>query len=79
MCIRDRRELAAVVLATSFFFMLFILGSGFGIAVLGMVASAVGRPHEGQGQRDTRVGLWLSSLFGPVYYIQLTLPTRRPV
>ena len=31
-------ELAAVVLGTSFFFMFFILGSGFGIAVMGMVA-----------------------------------------
>jgi multidrug resistance protein, MATE family len=58
------RELAAVVLATSFFFMLFILGSGFGIAVMGMVASAVGRQDEVQVRRDTRMGLWLSILYG---------------
>ena len=58
------RELAAVVLATSFFFMLFILGSGFGIAVMGMVASAVGRQDEVQVRRNTRMGLWLSILYG---------------
>ncbi|HQY45062.1 MAG TPA: MATE family efflux transporter [Paracoccaceae bacterium] len=62
-------ELAAVVLGTSFFFVLFILGSGFGIAVMGMVASALGRGDETQVRRETRMGLWLSIL-----YSLLTLP-----
>lgn len=62
-------ELAAVVLGTSFFFVLFILGSGFGIAVMGMVASALGRGDETQVRRETRMGLWLSILFS-----LLTLP-----
>ena len=57
-------ELAAVVLGTSFFFMFFILGSGFGIAVMGMVASAMGRGDETQVRRETRMGLWLSILYG---------------
>ncbi|MGB5872029.1 MAG: MATE family efflux transporter, partial [Albidovulum sp.] len=57
-------ELAAVVLAASFFFVLFILGSGFGIAVMGMIASALGRDDEVQVRRDARMGLWLSILFG---------------
>jgi MATE family multidrug resistance protein len=61
--------LAAVVLGTSFFFMFFILGSGFGIAVMGMVASALGRGDETQVRRETRMGLWLSIL-----YSLLTLP-----
>ena len=39
---------ASVVLGTSYFFVLFILGSGFGIAVMGMVASALGRGDETQ-------------------------------
>lgn len=58
------KELAAVVLGTSFFFTFFILGSGFGIAVMGMVASALGRGDEVQVRRETRMGLWLSILYG---------------
>jgi MATE family multidrug resistance protein len=56
--------LAAVVLAASYFFFLFILGSGFGIAVMGMVAASLGRGDDTQVRRDTRMGLWLSILFG---------------
>ncbi|MCX7888720.1 MAG: MATE family efflux transporter [Rhodobacteraceae bacterium] len=59
-------ELAALVLAGSFFFFLFILGSGYGIAVMGMVASSLGRGDEVQVRRETRMGLWLSILFGLV-------------
>lgn len=61
--------LGAVVLGASSFFVLFILGSGFGIAVMGMVASALGRGDEAQVRRETRMGLWLSIL-----YSLLTLP-----
>ncbi len=64
--------LAAVVLATSFFFVLFILGSGFGLAVMGMVASALGRGDEAQVRRDARMGLWLSLIYSlavlPVFW-----------
>lgn len=55
--------LAAVVLGSHYFFVLFILGSGFGIAVMGMVASALGRGDETQVRRETRMGLWLSIFF----------------
>lgn len=61
--------LAAVVLGTSMFFVVFILGSGFGISVMGMVASALGRGDETQVRRETRMGLWLSIL-----YSLLTVP-----
>lgn len=57
-------ELAAAVLATSYFFVLFIFGSGFAIGVMGMVAASLGRGDETQVRRDTRMGLWLSILFG---------------
>ncbi|WP_415184911.1 MATE family efflux transporter, partial [Phaeovulum sp.] len=57
-------ELAAVVLGASGFFIVFILGSGFGIGVMGMVASALGRGDEAQVRRDTRMGLWLSIFYG---------------
>lgn len=57
-------ELAAVVLATSTFFVVFILGSGFAQAIMPMVAQALGRGDETQVRRDTRMGLWLSIGFG---------------
>ncbi|MDD8022923.1 MAG: MATE family efflux transporter [Paracoccaceae bacterium] len=57
-------ELAAVVLGSSYFFILFILGSGFSYAVMGMVAQALGAGEEAQVRRDARMGLWLSILFG---------------
>lgn len=62
------KELAAVVLAASSFFILFILGAGFAQAVMPMVASALGRGDETQVRRDTRMGLWLSILFGVAVY-----------
>ncbi len=58
--------LAAVVLGATSFFILFILGSGFAIAVMPMVAAALGRGDEAQVRRDTRMGLWLSIAYGLV-------------
>ncbi len=61
-------ELASVVLGASAFFIVFILGSGFGQAVMPMVAQALGRGDEVQVRRDTRMGLWLSIGFGMLCY-----------
>ena len=61
-------ELAAVVIASSSFFVIFILGAGFAQAVMPMVASAIGRGDEVQVRRDTRMGLWLSIAFGVLTY-----------
>ncbi|SPH17042.1 Multidrug resistance protein NorM [Defluviimonas aquaemixtae] len=58
--------LASVVLGASTFFILFILGAGYSIAVAGMVASALGRGDETQVRRDTRMTMWHSILFGVV-------------
>lgn len=60
--------LAAVVLGSSSFFILFIVGSGFAMAVMPMVAVALGREDETQVRRDTRMGLWLSLGFGVAIY-----------
>jgi multidrug resistance protein, MATE family len=57
-------ELAAVVLASSAFVFLFILGSGVGIGLMGMLSGSLGRGDEVQVRRDTRMGLWLSVAFG---------------
>lgn len=56
-------ELAAVTLASSYFFMLFLTGAGFGLAVMPMVAAAVAAGDETSARRATRMGLWLSLLY----------------
>lgn len=56
--------LAAEVLGGTFFFVLFIFGSGFAWAVMPMVASARAAGHEAQVRRVTRMGGWASLLFG---------------
>ena len=48
-------ELASVVIATTFFFVIFIFGSGFAQAVMPLVAAAVGRGDEVQVRRDALV------------------------
>lgn len=60
--------LAAVVLGASSFFIVFVLGSGFAKAVMPMVAAALGRDDETQVRRDTRMGIWLSILYGLAVY-----------
>ena len=62
------RELAAVVLGASSFFILFILGAGFAQAVMPLVASALSQGDETEARRDTRMGLWLSVLYGIAVY-----------
>ncbi|WP_422053080.1 MATE family efflux transporter [Shimia sp.] len=56
--------LAAVVLGSMFFFVIFILGSGFAIAVMPLVAEADAEGDEQALRRVTRMGLWLSVIFG---------------
>ncbi len=61
-------ELAAMVIATSLFFVVFILGSGFANAVMPMVAQSVGAGDEAQVRRAARMGLWLSIGYGLLTY-----------
>lgn len=56
--------LAAVTLASTFFFVLFICGSGFASAVMPMVATYHSAQDETSIRRATRMGLWLSFGFG---------------
>lgn len=53
-------ELAAVTLASTYFFVLFIMGAGFAMAVMPMVAAAEASNDEISVRRATRMGLWLS-------------------
>lgn len=56
-------ELAALVLATSMFFTLFLFGSGFAWAMLPMVSTFAAREDATGIRRATRMGLWLSILY----------------
>ena len=55
--------LAAVTLAGSYFFIFFMLGSGFALAVMPMVAASAASNDETSIRRTTRMGLWLSLAF----------------
>ena len=55
--------LAALVIATSFFHILFFLGMGFGTGVMGLIASNIASGDETEVRRGTRMALWLSSAF----------------
>ncbi|MDU9003862.1 MATE family efflux transporter [Sedimentitalea todarodis] len=70
-------ELAAVTLASTYFFVLFILGGGFALAVMPMVAAAEASGDEISVRRSTRMGLWLS-----LAYALLVMPLMiwsRPI
>ncbi|MFY0309504.1 MATE family efflux transporter [Leisingera sp. D0M16] len=56
--------LAAVTLGSTYFFSIFLLGSGFAFAVMPMVAAAAGAGEDRQIRRSTRMGLWLSLAYG---------------
>ena len=60
----DVTDLAALSVSGPIFFIIFIFGSGFAWAVTPMVASALSQDDERQVRRVTRMGLWLSILFG---------------
>ena len=62
-------ELAAVALASTFFVVIFLLGSGFAKAVMPLVAAATSNGDAIQVRRATRMGIWISTLFA-----LLTLP-----
>ncbi len=53
-------ELAAGVLATQAFFLLFIFGSGFSLAVMPLAAQANGSGDVRGVRRSVRMGLWLA-------------------
>lgn len=60
----DVTALAALSLSGGIWFIFFIVGSGFAFAVMPVVASALGRGDEREVRRATRMGLWLSLLYG---------------
>ena len=59
----DVTALAGIVLASSFYFILFITGSGFAVAVMPLVATAAQEGNATEVRRVTRMGLWLILIF----------------
>lgn len=62
-------KLAAMVLAGQFFFVVFIFGSGFSVAVVPMVAQAYGQGDARAARRSLRMGMWVA-----IAYWVLALP-----
>ena len=56
-------DLAAGALGATVFFVLFTLGSGYGQAVMPMVATAAAAGDDTEVRRATRMGMWLSVAF----------------
>lgn len=70
----DVEALAAVVLAGSLFFVIFILGAGFGFAVMPLVAEASANGAGAtQIRRVTRMGLWLSLCYAALAIVPMLL------
>ncbi|MFT4618743.1 MAG: MATE family multidrug resistance protein [Sulfitobacter sp.] len=61
-------ELAAGGLGAGLFTTVFLVGSGIALAVMPMVATAASSDNETQIRRVTRMGLWMSILFGVLIY-----------
>jgi MATE family multidrug resistance protein len=55
--------LAALIIAGSFFHILFFLGMGFGTGVMGLIASHIASGNETEVRRGARMALWLSAGF----------------
>ena len=56
--------LAALVLGTTIFFIIFILGAGFSFAAMALVSTANTKGDNTKIRRITRMALWLSLAFG---------------
>ncbi len=65
------RELAAGTLAFQSFFILMILGLGFGAAMIPLIANALGRGDATAVRRATRMGMWALMALGVLFQIPL--------
>ena len=71
-------SLAAATIATSLWFVVFILGAGFGNAVLPMAAGAIAAGDTVRARRVTRMAFWLSlaysiAIIPPFWYSEAVL------
>ena len=68
-------ELAAATVASSVYFVVYVVGSGFGYAVTPLVAEAVEQGDDVRARRVTRMALWLSALFA-VFGLLILWPAK---
>ncbi|MCP4314860.1 MAG: MATE family efflux transporter [Hyphomicrobiales bacterium] len=64
-------ELAATVLATQTFFLFFIFGSGFALAVMPVAAQAHGRDDVRGVRRSVRMGMWVILVYSAIIMVPL--------
>ncbi len=67
----DVEALGGLVIAGSLYFVTFLVGSGFAWAVMPMVASAHATGDDRQVRRVTRMGMWLSLVFGAFFMLPM--------
>ncbi len=72
----DVTALAAVTIASTMFFVLFIVGAGFGFAVTPLVAAAAEADDIQTARRATRMAVWLSVFYGLVVSIPFIFSER---
>jgi MATE family multidrug resistance protein len=63
----DVTALAAATLATSLYFLIFIVGSGFAWAVMPVVATAAEANDAVMVRRVTRMGIWVGMIYAAVF------------
>lgn len=64
-------ELAAAVLATQMFFLVWMFGSGFAQAVMPLAADAQGRRDDRGVRRSVRMGLWVVVIYSALAMVPL--------
>ena len=66
------KVLASLIVASSVFFILLIVGGGFSYALMSVVAAHDARGEDTQVRRNTRMAIWLSTMFSilvfPILY-----------
>ena len=62
-------SLAAATVATGLWFVIFIVGAGFGRAVTPLVAEAIEQNDEVRARRVTRMALWLSAFYSTLLIV----------
>ncbi len=72
----DVTALAAVTIASTMFFVLFIVGAGFGFAVTPLVAAAAEADDIQTARRATRMAVWLSVFYGLIVSIPFIFSER---
>ena len=72
----DVAALAAATVSTSLFFVIFIVGSGFAMAVMPMVAEANAAGDAARLRRVTRMGMWVSILYGAAFLVPIWFGER---